>query len=577
VTVPKKTKNRWLFALKSNFKMRIILPTVIIMVVLSATMSFFSSVKFITFSNYLVDKNLAVDINALKLHLEYYKRCSITASTTMAKNPDAIKAIKSRDRKEIIRIFSQNHDSYQVNYYTITDEKGIVLGRTHEPDAYNDSVLNQKNVSDALSGKVSTYFEAGTVVRVSVRTGSPVYDHQGKLIGVVSAGIRLDTFDEVDNIKSLFGAEITIFKGDERIATTITDHGQRIVGTKMNPNIAKAVIEEKQEYKGDMTIYGNKYKVFYMPLLNSNNETFATFFLGIPTDEILHKTYVSMQQEFIIGLIGLIISIALLYFIISSISAPIIVMSKDMEDVANGNLDVKIDIAGTDEVGRLSTSIKKVIDIVHKLIDDITIMIDEHSKGNTDFLIDINQFLGTYNTLANKILELASFGMKDQLTGILNRRSFNNRLNMELTAAIAKKAPISFLIMDVDNFKRYNDTFGHQQGDAALQTVAKVLKKTIGSIDCETHLAARWGGEEFVALFSGIDSSAAAKAAELIRSEIEKAEIPSSVEAASRITVSIGANTQIPTENCTMDELVSQADERLYRAKEGGRNRVVCS
>jgi diguanylate cyclase (GGDEF)-like protein len=566
-----------LFVHKRNFKLRIILPTVIILVVLSAAMSIFSSVKFVTFSNYLVDKNLAVDINALKLHLEYYKRCSITASTTMAKNPAAIKAIKERNRKEIIRIFSDNHESYQVNYYTITDEKGIVLGRTHEPEAFNDSVLNQQNVSDALTGKVATYYEAGTVVKVSVRTGAPVYDQKGALIGVVSAGIRLDTIKEVDHIQSLFGAQITIFKDDERIATTITDAGERIIGTKMDPNIAKVVIEKQEEYRGDMVIFGNRYKVFYMPLINSKNKTFATFFLGIPTDEITSKFYASMRHELIIGSIGLIFSIIILYFIISSISTPIVTLSKDMEDVANGNLDVNISIGGTDEVGRLSESIKKVIDTVHRLIDSITVMIDEHSKGNTDYQIDNKKFHGAYRTLANHILELAAFSMKDQLTGILNRRSFNNRLNLEWKNAMDQKAPISFLIMDVDKFKNYNDSFGHQQGDAALQTVANVLKRAMGSIIGTTHLAARWGGEEFVVLLSDVDSKDAASAAEYIRSEVEKAKIPTSIEAASRITVSIGVNTLIPDANCSIDQFILQADERLYRAKESGRNRVVAS
>jgi diguanylate cyclase (GGDEF)-like protein len=199
-------------------------------------------------------------------------------------------------------------------------------------------------------------------------------------------------------------------------------------------------------------------------------------------------------------------------------------------------------------------------------------MIAEHEKGNVDYRFNTGKFLGDYKILAERVLELAAFGMRDQLTGIPNRRSFDNRLDLEWGRAVREKTPISILIIDVDEFKNYNDTYGHQQGDIALQTVAKTIKQTVKrSLD----FVARWGGEDFVVLLPGTGSSGSAKVAEKIRIEIENTIIPCADGKGANITVSIGVCAQIPWKNDPISDFISKADDALYKAKETGRNRVV--
>jgi len=212
------------------------------------------------------------------------------------------------------------------------------------------------------------------------------------------------------------------------------------------------------------------------------------------------------------------------------------------------------------------------VSILHKLLESIHVMIAEHEKGNIDYRFNTEEFLGDYKILAESVLELADFGMKDQLTGIPNRRSFDNRLDLEWKRAVREKAPISILIIDVDKFKNYNDTFGHQQGDAALQTVAMTIKQSVKrSID----FAARWGGEEFVVLLPATDSDGALKVAEKIRAAIENSIVPCDDDKGKKITVSIGASSRIPSKDALISELINKADSALYKAKETGRNRAV--
>lgn len=558
---------------KNSFKLKIVIPTVVVLIVLVVGLNIFLSLRFVLLNDSLINQTLTANASSLNLHIDDSKAITKAAAGTIAINPDVINAIKKRDTKELLRIITPTHDLCRIDFVTVTDGEGIVLARTHQPDGFGDSVINQQNIKDALEGKVSSYFENGTTVKLSVRTGSPVYDTDGKIIGAISAGIRFDTDKKVNELKDLFQSEVTVFLGTTRIATTITDkNGQTIEGTELDPRIADIVVGQKQEYAGDANIIGEKYKTFYKPIFNSQGEVFSILFLGIHKTEIIATSVGILRDGIILGLLGLLISIVVLFVIMTSISKPIIKLSNDTHSIANGDLRINIDIKSKDELGDLGRSLQKVADILHKLIADINIMISEHEKGNIDYHLNTEEFLGDYRQLADNILSLSSFGMQDQLTGIPNRRTFDNRLDLEWHRAMRDKSPISVMILDVDKFKNYNDSFGHQQGDVALRTLAQTIKQTVKrSVD----LAARWGGEEFCILLPSTDEKGAMLVAEKIRTAIESMAIPCDDERGRKVTASIGVSTQIPTPEITIGSFIAVADGALYKAKERGRNMSV--
>jgi len=176
--------------------------------------------------------------------------------------------------------------------------------------------------------------------------------------------------------------------------------------------------------------------------------------------------------------------------------------------------------------------------------------------------------------LVNQMRAIERLSMTDQLTGIANRRYFDQQINAEWRRSVRYKLPISIMMIDVDKFKDYNDTHGHQQGDLVLQIVAKLLTQALKR---PTDLAARWGGEEFAVLLPSTDVEGALVVAESIRESIENTVIqcPDGTEA--NVTVSIGENTQIPARNDSIDSFISKADAALYTAKELGRNQVCIS
>jgi len=462
-------------------------------------------------------------------------------------------------------------DLYKIDFYTITDEKGNVLARIPETDSFGDSVLNQRNIEDALTGKVSTYFEEGSVVKVSARTGSPVYSADGKLIGVISAGVRFDTESAVDYLKELFSCEAAVCYGGDTVVSTFNAGGQGGDEIAAGPEAIRTVFENRQEYSGDMKINGDVYKTYCKPLINADGEAFAVIFLGIPKSDLESENDNFISSAIGMGVGGLVISIVLLFFIISSISKPLINLADDMGNVADGNLNINISAKNNDEIGGLSRALQKVIDTINKLLKDINIMILEHENGNTEYCLDTSAFSGDYRVLAENILKLSVAGMKDQLTGLSNRRSFDSRIELEWNRAMRDRSPISILMLDVDDFKAYNDSYGHQQGDMALQTVANVL---IRSTKRMVDFAARWGGEEFVVLLPQTDSAGAMIVAENIRKKIADATIQSADEAAARIRVSIGANTIVPTADSLLRDFITDTDKALYAAKGAGKNRI---
>lgn len=173
----------------------------------------------------------------------------------------------------------------------------------------------------------------------------------------------------------------------------------------------------------------------------------------------------------------------------------------------------------------------------------------------------------------NKKLENASY--TDSLTNLHNRRYFNMVFDREIKRAKRSKAQITFMMLDVDFFKQYNDTYGHIEGDNALKAVAKVLKSVLKR---PSDFVFRLGGEEFGVLVTDIDEEDSAALAQRICTEIQNSEIPHSASKVSQyLTVSIGVVSCIADETLNEEDIIKQADKKLYEAKKSGRNKYIMS
>lgn len=161
----------------------------------------------------------------------------------------------------------------------------------------------------------------------------------------------------------------------------------------------------------------------------------------------------------------------------------------------------------------------------------------------------------------------------DALTKIPNRRYFSETITKEVARSQRECQPLSVILCDIDNFKLYNDTYGHSKGDSCLQAVAQTIKASLGRA---TDFCARYGGEEFVVVLPGTTCDGALTIAETIRFDVQNAEI-THVQSlpAQVVTLSLGVAT-LTTETASYEALIKNSDMALYKAKEQGRNRVCC-
>lgn len=181
----------------------------------------------------------------------------------------------------------------------------------------------------------------------------------------------------------------------------------------------------------------------------------------------------------------------------------------------------------------------------------------------------------TRRQLEQRNRDLERLSALDTLTQIANRRRFDAVLRQEWRRAVRDESHFSLLFCDIDYFKRFNDSYGHQAGDECLVRVAQAMEETLNR---PADLVARYGGEEFIALLVDTDIEGARMLAERMRAKIESLQITNQASSVGPfLTVSLGVATVVPNPTLRPEDLVDLADRALYAAKAGGRNRIAGS
>jgi diguanylate cyclase (GGDEF)-like protein len=189
-------------------------------------------------------------------------------------------------------------------------------------------------------------------------------------------------------------------------------------------------------------------------------------------------------------------------------------------------------------------------------------------RGRVDELTRVKGELEEANVLLGVLAD------QDGLTGLFNRRSLETELKRRFFAAISLQEPVSALMIDIDRFKDYNDHYGHQVGDECLIRVARTIA---AALDRPQDSVTRYGGEEFLVLLPGTYATGAQQVAKRMVQAVADLAIPHAAsDVSSVVTICIGVATIVPTAGDTPERLVSKADACLYKAKQAGRNRIIC-
>lgn len=265
-------------------------------------------------------------------------------------------------------------------------------------------------------------------------------------------------------------------------------------------------------------------------------------FIQQPYEAVYRSLGRMRRLSIFVGALSLCFAVLLAFLISRYITRSIAKLTHGVRQVANRNFTFKVDIHSKNEIGELANTFNQMVD-----------ELNTHRKD-----------------LEEKQKELELLARTDALTGLNNHRHFTDQLSREIKQANRLNSPLSVMILDLDDFKRVNDTYGHLIGDRVLSTIAELIKKHVRSTD----IAARYGGDEFCVALPNTTAPGARDLAKILCEEIAGVVFSADGEAVFHVTCSIGL-AQFHKDMKDSLVILKFADQALYKAKSGGRNRVT--
>jgi methyl-accepting chemotaxis protein len=406
-----------------SIKTKLLIPMVIITAVMAITILVSGIIVFSNYIDTTINSELDISSRQVVSQMDSRWETAYVSSYMISKDNEIRAAVEAKDREALATKLNELIELLPTDFCTVTDETGTVIYRAHEPENYGDSVMSQANVTSALSGIPLTLYEEGTAVKLSVRSGMPVYSDSGEVIGVISSGFRFDTNDFVDEMKKSIDAEVTIFWGDTRLSTTVIgDDGKRAVGTQAAENVTKIVLAG-EPYSGQAVVAGQNAYTRYVPLTETNGEVIGMVFVGRYTTERDDAMMQFVLSSGGFALLVIAIAIGVIIYITRKVFAPIGILSDILHNVSNtGNLTFKrSDYPGLteskDEIGTAVNAFEQMLtkftyygSTLEKIADkDLSVTIkttgSEDTIGNavSGMLSELNEIFGEIDNSAQEV------------------------------------------------------------------------------------------------------------------------------------------------------------------------------
>ncbi len=385
----------------------------------------------------------------------------------------------------------------------------------------------------------------------------------------------------------------------ETLAEFIIKDSQSISFVKIERKDGKIVADSTKTDINGAQQESHQNRIYTLDIIVPSGERIGRSIVGISTKP-MNETIAKRGRILITGSIIALLAVSLLiaFMLKRTVSNPLSKLDNFARLLGNGDLESTINLSRKDEIGRLAETLDTMRENLKNSLNKILIQkeeLEQHKNHLETMVEDRTLDLSRTNLKLHKEVEeriaaqqerekvikmlektqkkLTQLSFQDELTGVANRRRFDHVLENEWRRAEREKQPFSLLMIDIDYFKKYNDTYGHQAGDACLTRVATAMQ---AQLKRPGDLLARYGGEEFSAILPNTDLKGADQIAESLHKAINDINIPhKSSEVCGRVTISIGASSG-NADTCSGEkDLISIADKALYEAKSKGRNRTV--
>ncbi len=519
---------------------------------------------------------------------------------------ESFAAWRPQEKEPVQLNYSNAATQYRGTYYATNDQgqRTHVL-KVEQPVFYPTTRPWYKAVAKAKSGRWTEIYTGFTPGTIFIAASEPLYNPKGKFIGVSGIDISLTNIQNflVDNPVSLTGQTFVIERSGLLVASSSQEPSFRPVldaaGKPKSPERVN-VLESKtpliqstalalqrqvqdvaklQKRKSFMFKQNSqKYFVQVQPFSLKGGLDWLIVTV-VPEADVMSRIHAGTQTTIWLCL-GALAAVTGLNILVSRwLVKPIIGLSQASWRIAQGEFGEPVRSPRVKELSTLADSFNQMsqeIQQSRRQLEDYSYSLEEKVRDRTQALqAEIERRGIAESALQSANQELQRMAYFDGLTQIANRRRFDERLAEEWLRLKREKSPLSLILCDVDYFKRYNDSYGHQGGDDCLREIAQAISQSARRV---SDLAARYGGEEFAMLLPNTSLEGAREVASEIQRQIRSRRLPhGDSEISAFVTASFGVAMVVPGEIVTAEVLLAQADAALYRAKELGRDQICCS
>ena len=394
---------------------KILVPVILMTIFLVATLVTVSTLSFSRFAMESLDTEIKAISNNIKHEIHMLRVIASDQVDGLATNGKMIAALKAGDREQVQDILNKTQSDRKCTFYTITDAERKVFFRTSRPNDFGDMQNDLRSVQYVFATKTHCiFFESTERVKVAIRAASPVFDEQGNFIGVISGGFRMDDNDWVDQLQKRHGVQCTTFLDKERVATTVRKAGtdERAVGTKLTrDDIYETVFHRKEDVIDQAVVVDELMKVFYSPIYNEGDgKVLGMIFAGIPMKRQTRIIGQNVWSGVSIAAVALLLFVFVLLGIIRAIVNPVQRATKAAQNLADGLLDVDLDIHSRDEIAVLAKAFRDLGDSL-KAKTDVALSI---ANGDLTAWVPLNS---EHDALGKSLIRMR-YSLFDSIKGL---------------------------------------------------------------------------------------------------------------------------------------------------------------
>jgi len=397
----------------NSLKSKLVIPIVTALVAMVVIIVIFVAVQTSSLVGDLTQDRIAVMSNSVTSRFNALKEQTMVITRAAGTTYEILSGLnrwnagidRAATRLSLFASYNEMATDMGVNNFVIRDATRTIIVRSHLRDSYETAPDFSPPGVFALQGIATTSFSSTHALPMGLNATVPVM-YGGQIIGALSANLFLHSDEFVDYFAETFSAQVSVYAGNRRVATTFRDDaGRRIIGTYLEDDYIMDVVQNRQQAHIAEQVMpdGNRYYGFFTPLLNADGNAIGMLYVGFPTEATHAATNALLRNMIIIGIVSLaVIAVGMLFFIIRLLK-PIDLLTTTLDGAANGDLTKRLPEIGNDEIARASRSFNQTMEELRKMITAIKQQAGTLSDIGTNLASNMTQTASAMNQIAANI------------------------------------------------------------------------------------------------------------------------------------------------------------------------------